>query len=103
MTEIEVKTLKAQLSLLKEISTIDRMILRCIQDTASSALDIIKPKRFYKEDQKTIELSISEFEEILKTLQKLSTDKGFEEINSWIKNQYILPKEEKLKILSLLQ
>lgn len=104
MTEMEEKSLKAQIELLKGIKEADSMILHIVQSTASQILnDVVKPKMYTKEGQTTVELTIEEFAKIRVALAQLSTDDGFCQMNSWIKEKYIDPKKEKQKILSMLQ
>lgn len=104
MTEMEEKSLKAQIELLKGIKDADNMILHTVQSTASRILnDVVKPKMYTKEGQTTVELTVEEFAKIRVCLAQLSTDEGFCQMNGWIKEKYIEPKKEKQKILSMLQ
>lgn len=104
MTEIEIKSLKTQIELYKGIVDCDRMILHTVQSTASNVFeDIIRPKMYIKDGQETVELTIEEFKGIRNTLMKLSSNEGFAQMNSYIKSQYIEPKNEKQRILSMLK
>ncbi len=103
MTDIEEKSLKAQIALLKGINDADRMILHAVHSTASRVLeDIIKTKIYTKEGQTTVEFSVEEFNKILLAFTHLSSEEGFSQMNTWIKEQCIEPKKEKEKILSML-
>jgi len=104
MTVMEEKSLKAQIELLKGIKDADSMILHTVQSTASQILnDIIKPKMYTKEGQTTVELTVEDFTKIRVAFARLSSEEGFCEMNTWIKEKYIEPKKEKEKILSMLQ
>lgn len=104
MTEIELKSIKAQIDLLKGIKEADNMILHTVQSTASQILnDVIKPKMYTKEGQTTVELTVEEFTKIRVALSQLSSEEGFGQMNGWIKEKYIEPKKEKHRILSMLQ
>ena len=104
MTEIEEKSFKAQLELYKEVCDADRMIIHTVQSSAQTVYDnIISPKMYFKSDQKTVELSVEEFTTIRLLLGRLSSNDGFKELNSWISDSYIKPKEEKVKIISMLR
>jgi hypothetical protein len=104
MTEIEEKSLKAQLSLLKEIRAIDNMIIYTVQSTAAAALKkLIEPKMFLKDKQEKVEFTFEEFAELKLELTKLASDDGFKELNAWIEKDYLMPKIEKAKILGMLQ
>lgn len=104
MTEMEEKSLKAQIELYKGIRDADNMILHTVQSTASQILNnVVKPKMYTKDGQTTVELTVEEFVKIRVALAQLSTDEGFCQMNAWIKEKYIEPKKEKQKILSILQ
>lgn len=104
MTEIEEKSLKAQIELYRGVCDADRMIIHTIQSSAQTVFKgIIDPKMYFKTDQKTVELSVEEFTTIRLLLGRLSSNEGFKELNGWISDGYINPKEEKLKILSMLR
>lgn len=103
MTEIEEKSLKTQLTLCKEIRECDNMIIHLINDKAKTTYKkVVESKSYIKEGQENVEFTIDEFNQIKDTLQQIMNKDGMCKINSWIKEQYILPKEEKLKILSML-
>jgi hypothetical protein len=50
----------------------------------------------------TIEFTIEEFEVLKKGLAKLESDDGFKKLTSSFNENYLIPKEEKLKILYML-
>lgn len=104
MTELEEKSIKTQIELLKGIRDADAMILHTIKGTASQILnDIIKPKMLIRDKQAIVELSVEEFNRIRVALTQLSSDEGFGEMNSWIREKCIETKKEKQRILSMLQ
>ena len=104
MTKMEEKSLLTQIELYKEIASIDTMILYMVQLTAQEVLNkVVKPKMYTKSDQTTVELTVEEFAQIRVALAKLSSDEGFKEMNLHIEHQYIKPKEEKIKIIRMLQ
>lgn len=103
MTTIEEKSIKAQIELLKGINHADNMILNLVQSSASKILNEIIESKTLKKDQTTVELTVEEFTKLRVILASLSSDEGFCEMNSWIKEKYIVPKKEKQNILSMLQ
>ena len=104
MTEMEVKSLKAQIELLKGITDADSIILHAVQLTASQILNnVVNPKMHIKEGQKKVELTVEEFAKIHVCLTQISSEEGFCQMNAWIQQKYIEPKKEKNKILSILQ
>jgi hypothetical protein len=104
MTEIEEKNYKAQIELYEGIRDADNMIIHTIQNAAMGILKkIIEPKMFFENDQKVVELTTDEFTELRVLLARLSSDEGFEQLNGWIAKNYLAPKSEKLKILSILK
>jgi hypothetical protein len=104
MTPIEEKSLNAQITLSKEIITIDNMILHLVQNHVNDVFTkIIQPKTYdIKSDQDKVEFTVDEFKKIKTVLEELKDEKGLVNINSWIDRDYLAPKEEKMKILSLL-
>ncbi len=103
MTKLEEKNLKTQIELLEEIVQADDMILHLVQSESRSVLkEVIEPKMFMEEGQKTVEISAEEFTKLRLILARLS-EKNFEELNSYIKESYIDPKKQNKKILSMLQ
>lgn len=104
MTDVEEKSLKAQIELYKGIQETDNMIIYTVQMTANKILnDIIKPKMYTKTGQTTVELTVDEFTEIRVAFAKLANDDGFEELTPWLTEKYLNPKKEKQKILGMLQ
>ena len=53
-------------------------------------------------ENETIEFTIEEFETLKKGLKKLDSDEGFKYLTSSFNEDYLIPKKEKLKILSML-
>ena len=104
MDKSEEKNLKTQLILCNEIREIDKMILFEVQLSAQDVLsNIIAPKVYMKSDQETVELTVEEFTKLRLLLARLSSDKGLLELNSHMKEKYIEPKKEKVRILDLLR
>lgn len=104
MTEIEEKSLKTQLELLKGIKDADNMILYTVQSTATKVLkEVVNPKMYTEKGQTTVELTVEDFDKIRVCLTQLSSDDGFGKMNEWIKEKHIEPKKEKQRILSMLQ
>ena len=102
MTEIEIKSLKTQIELLKGIEQDNNMILHTIRTTTSQVLsDVIKPKTQLKQNQTTVELTIEEFTKIHSHLVRLSSEEELCQINSWIE-KHIDSKKDKRKTLSML-
>ena len=103
MTKIEEKSLNTQIELLVAIKEADSVVLHIIQSTASEILNEVVTPMFTKEGQKTVELTVEEFTKIRVVLAKLSSDEGFSQMNTWIKEKYLEPKKQNQKILSMLQ
>jgi CHAD domain-containing protein len=103
MTEIEEKSLKAQLTLLEDIKEADNMIIHIVQSTVAQLYSDVVDYISIKEGQETVELKVEDFNKIRKVLKQLRNQDGFGELNSWIREKYIEPKKEKLKILSMLK
>lgn len=102
MTEIEQKSLNAQVQLLKDITECDHMILHLIQGKAHSIFsDIVRPAYLSQKEGK-VELNVEEFLKIYEALQMFATEEGFAKINNWIESKYIEPKKIYKKTLSLL-
>lgn len=102
MTEIEIKSLQAKLELSNEIRNIDKMIIYYVQNTAKELLKNILYPKYYTKENETIEFTIEEFEALKKGLAKLESDDGFKKLTSSFNENYLIPKEEKLKILYML-
>ena len=102
MTEIEIKSLQAKLELSNEIRYIDKMIIHYVQNTAKELLKNILNPKYYTKENETIEFTIEEFETLKKGLKKLDSDEGFKYLTSSFNEDYLIPKKEKLKILSML-
>jgi len=104
MTEMEEKSLKTQIELLKDINYADTMIIRVAQGNAMQIFnEFISPKMYTKDSQKTVEFTVEEFAKLRVEIVKLMNDEGFAKMNDWINLKYIEPKKEKQKILSMLQ
>ena len=102
MTEIEIKSLQAKLELNNQIRYIDKMIIYYVQNTAKELLKNILYPKYYTKENETIEFTIEEFETLKKGLKKLDSDEGFKYLTSSFNEDYLIPKKEKLKILSML-
>ena len=102
MTEIEIKSLQAKLELSNEIRYIDKMIIYYVQNTAKELLKNILYNKYYTKETETIEFTIEEFEALKKGLKKLDSDEGFKYLTSSFNEYCLIPKQEKLKILSML-
>ncbi len=104
MTDVEIKSLKTQLTLCESIMDADKMIIYTIQDTTKAIFEkIIKPKIYRKDNDAIVEFTIEEFNELRVQLTNLISDEGLKELNSWIDKRYISPKQENKKILSMLK
>lgn len=104
MTEMEEKSFKTQIELYKNINEYDNMIIHTVHDVAARLFDkIVQPKIFMKEGQTNVEFSPEEFMQLKLALIHLSSDEGFNELDESIRERYISPKKEKLKILRMLR
>jgi hypothetical protein len=105
MTELEQKNIKTQLQLSKEINDADAMIIHCIRSASSSLLHSIEEKCFFKEGQKTVELTETEFNNIRTFLARLSVNASnfeFGKIHSNMITAHVAEKEAKTRILRML-
>jgi hypothetical protein len=102
MTDLEIKNINAQLTLHKEIKAAENMILYYICSDASKLLnEVIKPKMWLKDNQKTVELTTDEFNQIRQFISRLD-QKGLKELGNGHVEKYIDEKEVKSKILNML-
>lgn len=108
LTPIEEKSLKAQLSLANDIINCDRMIIKSINDFAYGTFaKVVNPIYINMRNAKNasedkVEISISDLNEIKHALKTLSSYGELHGINSYIGENYLTPKEEKLNILKML-
>ncbi len=104
MTEVEQKSFKAQLELYKRIKECDSMIIHTIQSNSSFILRELRDvKKIVDGDEKTYQLTEKQYDELLNLLKCISSTDGLNNLNAWIKESYITPKNESQKILSMLQ
>jgi|AntRauMFilla1563_2_1112583.scaffolds.fasta_scaffold12744_1 hypothetical protein len=102
MTDIEIRSLKTQIELLKEINDSNKQIIYLLTTHAESIIrQHIQPNAYMKNDQKVVEFKCDDFDKLRVELDKM-TSKGLRELNGWI-HEYIDSKTQAEKIFNLLR
>jgi len=100
-TEIEEKSLKAQISLFDDIDTANNTLHGIIKDKAKMTLDVLNSGKVNDENTH-ITFTMEDFDKIRSVIYNLSSNDGFSKLNNYIKD-VLLVRDEKSKLLDLLR